>query len=582
MAKFKVDSKDIYFNFFEVLKIHEKSQDVQEHDIKQIFEEYLKFCENEIYPTRQISDHLGVKLTEKGVEVAECLRPLTKLYYEKGWFGLGLPEEIGGIPVPEPVTISCLSLGISCNTAWMMYPGLSKAALNMLRQVGSTDQQMKLIPKIVSGEYGGTMCLTESEAGSDVGALKTTATPIGEGKYKIKGVKIFISGGDNNLFKNIIHLVLARTPGAPSGTKGISLFIVPKFKIHDDGSEGKLNDVVCTKIEEKMGIHASATCELSFGQQNDCEGHLLGGECEGMSTMFLMMNEARLVTGIQGESQANLAYMLTEQYVKERVQFGTELIQHPDVKRMLLRMRSMGRGLRAFSLYTASLLEEMRNGDSLAKHELELLTPMCKAYCSDEGFKVCVEALQSHGGYGYCRDYGIEQFVRDGKIATIYEGTNGIQAIDFVIRKILRDQGTVFKLLLEKIQGTINQMDVSFWTKEVELFSKILGQVPKILNKLLLLSSQNDSKQVLFYCTDFLQYCGNLVVGWNLAKNALKALEIKNEGLNIGQNNGQYDKEFLESKIIDLRIFCQNFLTQNLSLAESILNYDLRIEEVHV
>ena len=339
MAGFKTDLKDLEFTLFEWLKIQDHTPDYGENDLKDIINQYDKFIGAEIFPTREKGDIEGVQLKDGQVKVPECFHKANQQFYENGWFALGYPEEIGGMPVPQALNVACTSIANGANVAWTMYYGLSRAAMNVIYEVGSQEQKDKYIPKMMEGAWGGTMCLTESGAGSDVGASKSTAEPVGDGTYKIKGVKIFISSGDNDLYENIVHLVLARTPGSADGTKGLSLFIVPKNKINADGSTGEFNNVRCTKIEEKMGLHGQATCELTFGQEGECIGEMIGNEHEGIMNMFIMMNEARLLCGMQGESQANLAYMMTEQYARERVQFGTEINKLHDVKRMMMKMR---------------------------------------------------------------------------------------------------------------------------------------------------------------------------------------------------------------------------------------------------
>ena len=474
MGYYKADIRDIEFNLIELLKVQEHTKyGFGEQDVKGIVAEYSKFVENEIFPTREPSDHEGVKHVKGKVLVPESLKSLQKNFYENGWFALGMPEEIGGTPVPEALYVACMSLATGANVAWMMYPGLTRAALNVINLKGNPFMKTNIVPKMMSGEWGGTMCLTEAGAGSDVGALRTTAKPIGNGMYSISGTKIFISSGESDLYENNMHLVLARTPGAPEGSKGISLFVVPRFKINDQGINAGSNNVVCSKIEHKMGIHASATCEMQFGIDGQSEGWLIGEELDGMATMFIMMNEARLYCGIQGESQGNLAYQMAEKYTKERSQFGKEIINHPDVRRNLLKMRAISRGMRALCLHTADLFYKVED-DQKVEGIIGLLTPICKAYCSEQGFLVSSTALQAHGGYGYCSEYGVEQFVRDTQIAMIYEGTNGIQAIDFVMRKILKDGGKSLGLLTQDIVASVQALDETKFKKEKDLFNKVL------------------------------------------------------------------------------------------------------------
>lgn len=577
MGRYFADIRDIEFNLFEVLKIQRLKQfGLEENDSKGIISEYNKFVENEIFPTRETSDQEGVKMVNGHVKVPEILKPVHKAFYDNGWFALGFPADIGGTPVPEALNVACISLATAANCGWMMYPGLSRAALNVLHLKGNDFMKQKIVPKMMEGKWGGTMCLTESGAGSDVGALKSTAKPIGNGKYSIKGVKIFISSGESDFYDNNIHLVLARTPGGAEGTKGISLFVVPRFKINDDGSVGAHNDVNCTKIEHKMGIHASATCELTFGTKDQCEGWLIGDEFEGMSTMFIMMNEARLYCGVQGESQGNLAYLMADKYVRERGQFGKELVNHPDIKRNLLKMRAVSRGMRALCLYTADLFDRRHDqSDQKADGYVGLMTPICKAYCSEQGFQVAVDAVQAHGGYGYCSEYGVEQFIRDTKIATIYEGTNGIQAIDFVMRKILKDGGKSIMALSQEIMASVQSLDEAKYKKEKELFMKVLLSAQSIMGHFSEFAKKNQFNDILEHCTDFLQFASVLVTAWRLLESA-KIAESKMAGADAAM------KSYYESKVIDFKVYCAHYLLHNLSVAKTITDFDLDVSRLEV
>jgi alkylation response protein AidB-like acyl-CoA dehydrogenase len=564
MAKYKSDQRDILFNLLDVLKITEHEEfGFDDSAVKEILIEYDKFVENEIFPTRQESDEVGVKLENDAVKVPACLQNVHKSFHEMGWFALGFPEDIGGTPVPEALNAACTSLSTGANCAWMMYPGLSGSNLNVLRLKGDDYIKNTYIEPMITGRWGGTMCLTEAGAGSDVGALKTTAKPIDgkDGWYNIKGSKIFISSGDNDLYENIVHLVLARTPGAPEGSKGISLFVVPKYKVNDDGSLGDNNDVKPANIEHKMGIHASATCVMNFGDNDSCEGYLIGGEFNGMATMFIMMNEARLYCGVQGEAQANLAYLLATDYAKERAQFGAEIDKHPDVRRMLLKMRAQARGMRALCLYTANLFDKAKK-DEKYESFIGLLTPICKAYCSDQGFNVSVDAVQVHGGYGYCTEYGMEQFVRDTKIASIYEGTNGIQAIDFVMRKILKDGGKALEQISEDIFKTSNKLGNDF-TFERTKFSKALGAAQEAMGFIGKKAKKGEMNFVLQNCTDFLGLASHIVVAWRLMESAMIAKE------KLPNAKGD-EKAYLESKIVDFKIYCAHYLVHAAAMAKTI------------
>lgn len=572
MANFMIDSDDVEFNLFELLEIQNNKLGLSRNDLKDILSEYEKFVRLEIFPTREISDHEGVKHVNGKVVVPHCFKSLHQSLYSNGWFALGTPESVGGTIVPEALSAACLSMANAANTAYMMYPGLAKGAMNVINLKGSTWMKEQIIPKMMEGKWGGTMCLTEAGAGSDVGALRTTATPIKDGRYKIQGVKIFISGGDNDLYENIIHLVLARTPGAEAGTKGISLFVVPKFKISTD-SQGEANDVSCTKIEHKMGIHASATCELTFGANGNCEGYLIGEEFDGMATMFIMMNEARLLCGIQGESQGNLAYQMANKYAHERVQFSKEIVHHPDVRRMLAKMRASARGMRALMLYTASLFD-LEKVDHKYSSYIGLLTPICKSYLTEQGFQLASEAVQVHGGYGYCSEYGVEQFVRDTVIGRIYEGTNGIQATDFLMRKVLKDQAVSLLLLVDEIKADFSKLDQVEFSFEHKLFQEVLNSLNSILSYFKKLGTERKMNLLLQHCHDFQMYCSLIFMNWRLAISAQKSFELKTN------KQAVYSGTYLDSKINDFKIYNQYYLIHCLSLAKSILESKIDVSSI--
>ncbi len=569
MAVYKTDLRDIEFNLFEDLKVQDLGQS-EVDEIKQIISEYDKFVENEIYPTRQVADEEGVTFVEGKVKVPQCFHGVKQAVYENGWFALGISEELGGMPAPTAVEVAASSLSCGANVSWEIYPSLSKSAFRLISELGSPAQKEKYLENILSGSWGGTMCLTEPGAGSDVGALTTKATPISDGKYKISGVKIFITSGESDLYDNNVHLVLARTPDSEEGIQGISLFVIPRFRINEDGSVGDSNDVVCHKIEHKMGLHASATCELTFGENDNCIGELIGKEGEGIQNMFFMMNEVRLMCGMQSQSQGCLAYELTRQYTKERVQFGTEIANLPDVRTTLLKMRSIARSMRSITLYIAYLIDLFeKEKNSEIEDEISLLTPVCKAWCTDEGFNISVDAVQMHGGYGYCSEYGIEQFVRDTKIATIYEGTNGIQSIDLVTRKILKDKGRSIGMFLKKMKGDLK---ASSLTSHSETINHQIEKLEKVLEYF---SKQQDINIVLQHTTQFLQMFGNLVASWRLFVGASMAAE------KISSVDKQ-DQEFYQSKIDDLEVFSHLKLSENSGIHDSILNSKFNITKMEL
>ncbi len=471
------DQRDIDFVLYEQFKVDTFLQsDKYKAFNKKMFDMVVKEAKNlatkEIFPTYAECDKDGVKFENGAVKVSECLRKPLQLLVEGEWGALTESPEYGGQGLPFTIAQAALEYMIGANYVLMTYPILAHGAGKMINLFGTEKQKQLFLKKLYTGIWGGTMLLTEPGAGSDVGALTTSARKLDDGSYEISGSKIFITNGEQNLTENIIHPVLARIEGAPAGTKGISLFIVPKFRVNDDGSLGEPNDVVCTGVEEKMGLHGSPTCSMSLGSKGKCRGFLLGKPNQGMEVMFHMMNEVRLEVGTQAFTSATLAYQHALDYAKQRRQgrsiehlanHGADqvpIIRHPDVKRMLLKMKSYVEGLRSLIYYVAFCFDK----EETSKDEMEvlkykdltgILTPIVKAYTSEKGFDVCVEAMQVFGGYGYTKEYPVEQMVRDCKIASIYEGANGIQAMDFLGRKVGGSKGRMLKALVHEMTLTI-------------------------------------------------------------------------------------------------------------------------------
>ena len=408
-------------------------------------------------PLNVIGDRVGAKWSNGSVTMPAGFREAYSAYVEGGWGSLDGPEAFGGQGLPYALaTVVLEDLG-SANMALTLCPILTQGAIEALHSHGTDEQRDIYLAKLVTGAWSGTMNLTEPQAGSDVGALRTVATPQGDGSFLIKGTKIYITFGEHDLAENIIHLVLARTPGAPPGTKGISLFIVPK--IRPDGSR---NDVRCVSIEHKLGIHASPTCVLSFGDHDECTGHLIGPEMGGMRAMFTMMNSARLNVGLQGVQIAERATQAAIAYARDRVQSarangsGTQavaIIEHPDVRRMLMRMKALTQAARALSYYAAGQVDRVAIGVDGAKVRLDILTPLAKSYGTDTGCEVASLGVQVHGGMGFIEETGAAQYYRDIRIAPIYEGTNGIQAADLVGRKLSGDGGAGLAALIADMRG---------------------------------------------------------------------------------------------------------------------------------
>ncbi|PTD15817.1 acyl-CoA dehydrogenase [Sphingomonas fennica] len=416
-----------------------------------------EFAAGEFAPLNRPGDVTGAKWTPEGVKMPAGFHEAYRAYVEGGWGTLAADPEHGGQGLPFALATAVLEDLGTANMGFSLIMMLTPGAVEALTSHGSPEQQATWLPRLVTGEWNGTMNLTEPQAGSDVGALRSMATPAGDGSWRIKGTKIFITFGDHDLTDNIVHLVLARTPGAPAGTRGISLFLVPKFRL-----DGTPNDVRCVSIEHKMGIHASPTCVLSFGDGDDCHGWLIGPENGGMRAMFTMMNNARLNVGLQGVSIAERATQQAVAYARERIQSAragaasrdsVAIIEHPDVRRMLLRMKAQTMAARALIYYAAGQVDRAHAGDEAAQARVDLLTPLAKAYGTDVGCEVSSLGVQVHGGMGFIEETGAAQHYRDARIAPIYEGTNGIQAADLVGRKLSMENGAVFSALLADIRA---------------------------------------------------------------------------------------------------------------------------------
>jgi len=479
MAPKLTDQRDIDFVLYEQFQVDTFLTSKKYNAFnKKMFDMVVKEAKNlavkEIFPTYTLCDKEGVTFENGRVKVPECLKKPHGLLKDGEWGALTEDPEYGGQGLPFTIAQAAMEYLTGANYVLTTYIILGHGAGKMIDLFGTQEQKKLFLEKLYTLEWGGSMLLTEPEAGSDVGALTTTARKREDGTYDITGSKIFITNGEQNLTDNIIHPVLARIEGAPAGTKGISLFIVPKIWVNTDGSLGEPNDVVCTGVEDKMGIHGSPTCSLSLGSKGGCRGFLLGAPNKGMAVMFHMMNEVRLEVGTQAFASANLAYQHALDYAKQRLQGRSienladhsappvAIIQHPDVKRMLLKMKAYVEGIRSLIYYVAFCFDKketaMDEKEVLHYSNLvEILTPVVKAYSSEKGFDVSVEAMQIFGGYGYTKEYPVEQMVRDCKIASIYEGSNGIQAMDFLGRKITGNKGGMLEALVSEIKFTIQK-----------------------------------------------------------------------------------------------------------------------------
>ena len=462
-----------------------------------------EFAAGEWAPLNRVGDLEGAKLENGVVTLPDGFAAAYEHYVEQGWNAISGPTEFGGQGLPFTLSCNVLENLGTANMAFNLLPMLSVGAIESLEHHGSPELQQKYLPKLVSGEWSGTMNLTEPQAGSDVGALRTTAHLIEDGehagKYRIKGQKIYITWGEHDLAKNIIHLVLARLPDAPEGSRGISLFVVPKYHVKADGSPGAHNDVRCVSIEHKLGINASPTCVMSYGDNDECIGELVGAENRGLMAMFTMMNNARINVGNQGVQIGERATQQAQMYARERIQSAragspdkapVAILEHPDVRRMLLRMKALTEGARALLYYTAGQVDRGTLGDSAARARGEVLTPLIKAWGTDIGIEVASLGVQVHGGMGFVEETGAAQHWRDSRIAPIYEGTNGIQAADLVTRKLGMDGGEALAAVLADIARDAGEESglaalaadcesVALWMREeASLDDRLAGSVP--------------------------------------------------------------------------------------------------------
>ena len=539
MAEFYADIRDVKFVLFEQLPIDAllalpRYKELDRDTLSAVLDEAFKFAKNQMAPMNAPADREGASYDKatKQVHVPKVFHETFKLFGQNGWMSLSNSPEWGGQGMPYVLSLAANDFLFGSCLAFCLNALLTTGTSHLIETWGSDELKKIYCEKMYSGQWAGTMCLTEAGAGSDVGASRTKAKQEGD-HYLIEGEKTFITAGDHDLAPNIVHGVLARIEGAPAGTKGLSLFVVPKFRPQADGSIGEFNDVECTGIEHKMGIHASPTCSMSFGSNGKCHGWLLGEPGKGMRAMFQMMNEARIMVGLQGAALANAAYQYALKYAKERVQGRhilqfkneaappTTIINHPDVKQMLMWQKAIAEASRALLLRAAicyDLSHHNPDENQKATYEgmLEILTPVCKAYCSDQGFRSTELSLQTLGGYGYICEYPVEQYLRDTKIASIYEGTNGIQAMDLVGRKLPAKGGMNLMTLAQQMNELIEKHE------KHELLApefKLLAQARDALGDVSMffaMTAPSDPLVPVLNATPYLDLFGQTVFGWLL------------------------------------------------------------------
>ncbi|NNC72010.1 MAG: acyl-CoA dehydrogenase [Sphingomonadaceae bacterium] len=512
-------------------------------------------------PLNRPGDQAGAKLTEDGVVMPEGFKEAYKAYVEGGWGTIDAPTEFGGQGLPFSLAVAVLDTLGAANMSLSLCPMLSVGAIEALLHHGSEELQQYYLPKLSTGEWTGTMNLTEPQAGSDVGALKTKAEPAEGGSWRIKGTKIFITFGEHDMAANTLHLVLARTPGSPEGTKGISLFAVPRYRLDEKGEPGVFNDAKCVSLEEKLGIHASPTCVMSYGDNDDCHGWLIGPENGGMRAMFTMMNNARLNVGCQGAQIAERATQRAVAFARERVQSAragansrdpVTIINHPDVRRMLLRMKALTMAARALVYYAAGQVDRATLGDDDARARSEVLTPLAKAYGTDCGCEVAGLGVQVHGGMGFVEETGAAQHFRDARIAPIYEGTNGIQAADLVGRKLRLGGGAALRSLLE---------DIAKEAANEDHLASLAADVEAVVHRLSSDDASVDDALAASY--PFLTMLSVLTCGWLMARQ----LRIAEAQLSTGSG----DNEFLDIKIAAARFYLDQIVPEAAGLKAAAL-----------
>ncbi|NRP58582.1 acyl-CoA dehydrogenase C-terminal domain-containing protein [Marinobacterium sp. xm-d-564] len=574
MPEYKAPLRDMDFVLNEVLNAEQHYQslpgceDATPDMVSAIMEEGAKFAERVLSPLNQIGDQQGCQWSDGAVTTPEGFKDAYQQFVEAGWPSLAHEEEWGGQGLPESIGIIINEMVGTANWSWSMYPGLSHGAMNTLDAHGTDEQKETYLTKLVSGEWTGTMCLTEPHCGTDLGMLRTKAEPQEDGSYKLSGTKIFISAGDHDMADNIVHIVLARLPDAPEGTKGISLFIVPK---HLPQSLGENNGVSCGSLEHKMGIHGNATCVMNF---DDATGYLIGPPNKGLNCMFTFMNTARLGTALQGLAHAEWGFQNSLVYAKDRLQMRSlngpaspdkpadPIIVHPEVRKMLLTQKAFAEGGRALIYYCAQLVDQVKltEGEEKEKADalLAFLTPIAKAFLTEVGFESANHGLQVFGGHGFISEWGMEQNVRDSRISMLYEGTTQIQALDLLGRKVLMSQGESLKGFT-KIVHKFCQAESD--NTELQAFIKPLVELNKEWGELTMqigMKAMQNRDEVGAASVDYLMYSGYVVLGYFWAR----MVKVAQEKLAAGEG----DQAFYEAKLATAKFYFERILPRTRSL----------------
>ncbi len=596
-----VDSRDVRFVLFEMLEIDKINRFETYSGLdRDIFEDTLNLSEKMavelFYPTLADGDRNGLKYdpVKKEVTVPESFTKAFKAYTDAGFHILPFPQDLGGMGMPTAIHYCSMEYFNAANTALLMYASSLYGTAHLMIEHAPEDYKKVFCDTMFSGECGGTMCLTEPGAGSDVGALTTKAVRQSDGTYLISGQKIFISNGEHNMVKNIMHPVLARIEGDPEGTKGISIFAVPKFLINKDGSIGKRNDMACVGIEHKMGLRGNATSTLSFGENGQCVGYLMGNERDGMKIMFNLMNEARTFTGCQALGVSSAAYMHAVTYAKNRIQGEiipgkgkVNIVEHTDVKRMLLYMKSLVEGMRMLTYYLCyniDIVSASKDAEEIqeAGAFVELLTPIVKAGNSDAGWLVTAEAIQVYGGYGYCQDYPVEQYARDIKVFSVYEGANGIQSIDLQMRKILTNKNyqnyTVFKnrvaATIKKAGGIVDDKYIKLVERGVVKLDEVIDMMKTQLAEqkfLALFSNSTQLQQAMFQIVIAWLHLQSLTISIPKMKAIIGDAKGKERAKIIADNN---EAAYYSGRVLSSQFYISSEFPKFFGKLECIMNND--------
>ena len=584
MSDYKAPLRDLQFNLFELFdyEAHYQSlsgyEDVSAELVTTILNEFDKFCSNILSPLNAVGDNEGCTWSDGEVATPSGFKEAYRQYVEAGWPALANEPAYGGQGLPESLSIVLGEMRGTANWSWGMYPGLSHGAVNTIELHGTDSQKQRFLTPLVEGTWTGTMCLTEAHCGTDLGLLRTKAEAAADGSYQITGTKIFISSGEHDLTENIVHIVLARLPDAPIGVKGISLFIIPKFNVNDDGSMGERNTVRCGSIEHKMGIHGNATCVMNF---DGARGYLLGEPNQGLQAMFTFMNTARIGTALQGIAHMELGYQKSLAYAKDRLQMRSvtgpknpdgpadPIIVHPDVRRMLLTQKALSEGGRMMVAYTGKLVDVIEcTTDEVEKKSAEdmlsFMTPIAKAFLTETGFESANLALQCFGGHGYIKEWGVEQNVRDARIGMLYEGTTGIQALDFIGRKVLGSGGVLLQNFTREIHHFCKE---NAEVAELQEFIEPLQALNKKWGELTLhigTKAMENADEAGAASVDYLMFSGYSCLAYFWAKAAFKA----QAALAAESSEG----EFYEAKLKTARFYYQRILPRTSTCEAAILS----------